>query len=400
MIARFPFLTQQCFTLAVELEVELQVCNEQKPSDPDRMYALHRSITTEVVAAARQQIADLAALAQQSSADARKARRILGLILLAPGGQPEQLRQFLQESAASTIGEAVEAIADDEVAECVSVLATCLTRRMNFSEQIRIDLLKAFMSVARPSEVPGVPTRLTFEAIGAILTETFLLEMSRPVYQQSIEFGAEILHLMCEYKYPSAASILEIVVDSHWSIEIRELAANALVAINESLETRWQMTATDSTINLNMRAARIQEASRGRRPAAELAQMLFESLKDAPVKDSADPRIWMLKKLLVHPEDLVRLSVCWGVMRQHTYSAELDKTLGCIKVLADVAVRMGSLTIAQDARNTIAFIQLEHPDLSEAMAQACRSSIAQAQASNSQVHPQSAPVASMRGAYG
>ncbi len=241
---------------------------------------------------------------------------------------------------------------------------------MQLGAQVRLDILDAFMHLAVRDTT--IENRLSADKIGAILTEAFLLELSRLEYKQSLAYSRELLRKLKVYRYPAAAEVLEVVVASHWSASLRQSAQKTLEAMNDTLQRKWDATICNDDLTVLARAGQLASAVR-ERDTNQLVKSLFFAFKGCPLTDSSDPRLNSLNKLFAHPSNAVRLSVCLALLDSAEPRDLSEITNRAIDVVADLAINSRSAEIVGDALTLLDWLRLTQPSLHGQIENACAS---------------------------
>jgi hypothetical protein len=277
------------------------------------------------------------------------------------------LVETCQSGAAGTMAGVTE-WPPEQLNENLSCVCTALTRRMQLSEEMRLRLLETFMHLAVRDTT--INSRLSGEKIGAILTEAFLLELSRPESKQSLEYGSELLCQMKDYRYPAAAEVLQVVVESHWSPALRDLAGQVLDSLKDSLQCQWDATVFDDKATADMRVESLALAVR-ERDAKRLLKAIFSNLKGCRFTGATDRRMRIINKLFAHPNDLIRLATCFALVKSNDYNDSIETLVPAIALLADLAVNSRTPSVMADAVTLIEWLKQQHSHSRDQIAQAC-----------------------------
>ena len=366
--SRFPFLSAACLRVAMALESDwglaLQSDSLAKPEQNRQSVDGQKS---GFIKAATSQLEELSHLARSNDPQSRQARRILWLILLFPGKQPELLAEACTNFAARTVSQ-IAHWPTEQISENQSCACTALTRRVQLSAQVRLHVLDAFMHLAVRDTT--IENRLSAEKIGAVLTEAFLLELSRLEHNQNLAYSEDLLRKLKIYRYPAAAEVLSVVAESHWSPTLRQLAQETLEALNDTLQRKWDATICNEALTAQARADQLASQVK-ERDTNQLIKSLFLAFKKCPVKDDNDPRLSSLNKLFAHPSDLIRVASCYALINSIEPDCPSEIIAAAIGVLTDLAINSRSAEVMADALALFEWLRLAHTSAREQIEIAC-----------------------------
>jgi hypothetical protein len=245
--------------------------------------------------------------------------------------------------------------------DCVEI---SLTARLELPETERIHLLRALLQAAEFSQAQFPPS-LGFKRSARILHEALLLEIQRPMPEQSLKYTQLLMDSMASYPHHLALATLNAISLTGVNQSLREMAAAAFHAVAESLEIRWLKTLEDKLATFDSRKERLAELCRMPHDDAYNVQVIFNSLKGFPIKSLDDPRLPAIKTLMSYSMSSVKMANCWSLFAQGDYSPTVDEFVHGLDELTNLAVNSGSAGLSHDAVKLIRSLQKEHPELEE-----------------------------------
>jgi hypothetical protein len=377
LILRSPFLTAAAFAAAVELEMDstnraADASIERTADETLRQYQLVRD---KVISIAHIQMDALASVAAEDSENGMIARKVICSILLSNHELPAEVKEHCMAVGARTLLEVSSHIESADRTMMFGVLAVCLARRMELPESVRTDLLNAFANFA--AVIPDERKGTQFNDVCSVLNEALMLELVRPEELRSTAYCRRLLSLMQTYYDASTRAILQSMSELHPDLSVRQAASDLLGMIATSLQDRWEQARVDQLATPLERAQRMADANRTGKDPDILTQSIFNNMKGAPLSSAQDRRIYTIRKFLMHTDTRVRLAMCWAVLAEVEYSLRLENQVGCLDVLADIAVNSRSPKMSNEAVAMIRRLQQNYPALHRRIEKACETATAE-----------------------
>ncbi|HEY9791234.1 MAG TPA: hypothetical protein V6D22_12605 [Candidatus Obscuribacterales bacterium] len=377
LIFRYPFLTAAAFTAAVEMEMDAanrtaNASAERTAEDTLRQYQFVRE---RIISIGYNQMDALASVAMEDSEDGALARKVICSILLSDREMPAEVKDHSMAVGARTLLAISSQIESADAREIFGVLAVCLSRRIQLPDSVRTDLLNAFANLAEM--IPEEGKAQQFSDVCGVLNEALMLELVRPAEMQSVPYCRRLLSLMHTYYDSSTRAILQQISELHPELAIRQAASELLGTIATGLQDRWEQAQVDQLATPLERAQRMADAFRAGQDPDILTQSIFNNMKGAPLSSAQDKRVYTIRKFLMHADVRVRLAMCWAVLAEVEYSLRLENQVGCLDVLADIAVNSRSPKLSNEAVAMIRRLQDKYPALQRRIEKACDTATAE-----------------------